>query len=59
MSKLLTASGISFRRLHGRMTEKKLNLFEFASRAMAKAGTSATEIMGCEMFNTDSLCMSF
>ena len=46
MSELLAASDTSFRRLYGRMTEKKLTLFEFASCAMAKAGTSATEIIG-------------
>ena len=33
---LLMAPDVSFRRLHGRVTEKELNLFELASRAMAE-----------------------
>jgi hypothetical protein len=37
----LPAPDVSFRRLHGRVTEKKLNLFEFASSAMAKASIRA------------------
>jgi hypothetical protein len=37
--------------MYGRMTQKELNLFEFASCAMAEAGANATEIMGCEVLN--------
>jgi hypothetical protein len=37
------------------MTEKKLNLFEFTSRAMAQAGTGTTKIMRREMVNADPL----
>jgi hypothetical protein len=37
------------------VAEKKLNLFEFASSAMAEAGASATKIVGCEMIKADLL----
>jgi hypothetical protein len=37
----LPAPDVSFRRLHGRVAEKKLNLFEFTSSAMAKPSTGS------------------
>jgi len=52
---LLPAPDVSFRRLHGRVTEKKLNLFEFASRAMAEPGTGTTKVMRREMIHADPL----
>jgi hypothetical protein len=38
------------------MAKKKLNLFEFASSAVAEAGTSVTKIVGCEVVKADLLC---
>jgi hypothetical protein len=35
------------------VTKEKLNLFEFASNAMAKASASATKIVGCQMVKAD------
>ena len=52
---LLMAPDVSFRRLHGRVTEKELNLFELASRAMAESSTDATKVMRREMLQADSL----
>jgi hypothetical protein len=37
------------------VTEKKLNLFEFASRAMAEPGTGTTKVMRREMVHADPL----
>jgi hypothetical protein len=56
---LLPAPDVSFRRLHGRVTEKKLNLFEFASRAMAEPSTGTTKVMGREMVHADPLGILF
>jgi hypothetical protein len=52
---LLPAPDVSFRRLHGCVTEKKLNLFEFASRAMAEPSTGTTKVMRREMVHADPL----
>jgi hypothetical protein len=54
---LLPAPDVSFRRLYGRVTEKKLNLFEFASRAMAEPSTGTTKIMRCKVVHADPLCI--
>ena len=40
------------------MTKEKLNLFEFASGLMAKAGAGATKIVGCQMINADPFGIS-
>jgi hypothetical protein len=53
--KLLPSPDISFRRLHGRVTEKKLNLFEFACRAMAELSTGTTKVMRRKMVYADPL----
>jgi hypothetical protein len=41
------------------MTQKELNLFEFAARAVAKPGTSAAKIMGCKMIDANLLGVTF
>jgi len=50
---LLSAPDVSFRRLHGRVTEQKLNLFEFASSVMAEPSTGTTKVMRREMVHAD------
>ena len=55
LSQLLFASDIAFRRLHRRVTKEELNLFEFASSAMAKPSTGTTKVMRCEMVHADPL----
>jgi hypothetical protein len=55
LSKFLSASDVPFRRLHRRVTEKKLNLLKFASRSMAEASAGATKIVGRQMVKADSL----
>jgi len=46
---LLIAADIPFRCLHRGVAKQKLNLFQFASGAVAQAGASAAEAMWCEM----------
>ena len=58
MPELLPASDISFCRLHGRMAQKELDLFEFSSCLMAEASASAAKIVGCQMVNADSFGVS-
>jgi hypothetical protein len=52
---LLSAPDVSFCRLHGRVTEKKLNLFEFASRVMAEPSTGTAKVMRREMVQANPL----
>jgi hypothetical protein len=47
--KLLFASDVPLRGLHGSVAEEKLNLFQFASTAMTQARTSAAKIVGCQI----------
>jgi hypothetical protein len=53
-SKVLPASDVPYGRLHRRVTEEKLDLFEFATGLMAEAGARATKIAGCQMVNAES-----
>jgi len=44
-----------FRRLHRRVTEKKLSLFEFTSSSMAEPSAGTTKVMRGEMVHADPL----
>jgi hypothetical protein len=44
--KFLLASDVPFRCLHRGVAKEKLNLFQFASTAMAQTGASAAKIVG-------------
>jgi hypothetical protein len=46
---LLFASDVPFRCLHRSVAKQKLNLFQLASTAMAKPGTCATQVVGCQI----------
>jgi len=58
-SEVLPASDVTLGRLHGRVTKEKLNLLEFPSSTMTKAGAGATKIVGRETVNADALGISF
>jgi hypothetical protein len=47
--KLLFASDVPFRCLHGGVAKQKLNLFQFATTTMAQARASAAKIVGCQI----------
>jgi hypothetical protein len=49
-SKIQPASDVPSGRLHGRVSEQKLDLFEFAAGLMTGAGASATKITGSTLF---------
>ena len=49
-SKIQPASDVPSGRLHGRVSEQKLDLFEFAAGLMTGAGASATKITASTLF---------
>jgi hypothetical protein len=46
---LLFASDVPFRCLNRSVAKQKLNLFQLASTAMAKPGTRAAQVVGCQI----------
>ena len=56
---LLLASDVPFGCLHRRVAEKKLNLLQFATRAVAEPSTSSTKVMRRKMVNADPLGILF
>jgi len=52
----LLATQVSFRRLHGNMPQKELDLFELPSRSVAEAGASAAQIVRCQVLHADLFC---
>jgi hypothetical protein len=59
VSEVLPTSDVPLGRLHGRVTEEKLNLLKFPSSTMTETGAGATKIVGRETVNADSLSISF
>jgi len=57
--KFWRASDVPLGRLHRRVAKQKLNLFQFASGAVAEASTSAAKIVRCEMVKADLPGVSF
>src|SRR5580704_7065819 len=49
MSKVLLAAKVTFRCLHGRVTEQKLNLLQFSAARVTQLRTCPPQIMGCNM----------
>src|SRR5688500_3045600 len=46
---LLLASEVALGRLNRDVPEQELNLVQFATREMAQTGTSASEVVGCQL----------
>ena len=52
---LLLAAEVMFRCLDGHMTEKKLNLVQFAAGEMAKARTCPSQVVRCQFADSRGL----
>ena len=49
MSEILFAAKIAFRRLHGRMPQQELNLFQFATARVAQLRTGSPQVVWCNV----------
>lgn len=55
MPQILFAAEISFCRLHGRMPQQELYLFQLATTDVAQLGTSSPQVVRCDMLQARSL----